>query len=106
MAKYLIHGNYVGDGIKGLMKDGGSKRREAVKSLVESVGGTVECIYYAFGETDVFVILDVPDHASATALSLMVNASGAVTLRTTVLMTPEEIDAAVKKTPKYRAPGA
>jgi uncharacterized protein with GYD domain len=52
------------------------------------------------------VIADVPDHASATALSLIVNASGVVTTRTTVLMTPEEIDQAVKKTPTYQAPGA
>lgn len=106
MAKYLIHGNYVGDGLKGLMKEGGSKRRDAVKTLIESVGGTVECIYYAFGETDVFVIVDVPDNATAAALSLITNASGAVTVRATVLMTPEEIDEAVKKKPTYRPPGA
>ena len=69
------------------------------------MGGTLEAIYYAFRDTDVYAILDMPDHASMTAVSLMVNATGAVVAKTTVLMTPEEVDAAVKKTPSYRAPG-
>jgi uncharacterized protein with GYD domain len=105
MAKYLIKANYVGDGIKGLMKDGGSKRREAATAAIESVGGTVDCFYYAFGETDVFSIVDFPDVASATATSLAINATGAVTLSLTPLMTPEDVDAAVAKSPKYRPPG-
>ena len=105
MPKYLIAGNYVGEGIKGLLKEGGSGRREAVEKLVKSVGGTVEGIYYAFGETDIFVIVDMPDNASAAALSLVANASGAVTAKTVVLMTPEEVDEATKKTVDYRPPG-
>ena len=105
MAKYLIQGNYVGDGIKGLLKEGGSARRAAIEELAGSLGGSVDAIYYAFGDTDVFVIMDMPDHASMTAGALMAGASGAVTVRTTVLMTPEEIDAAAKKTGKYRPPG-
>lgn len=105
MSKYLIAANYVGEGIKGLLKEGGSGRREAIKKLVESAGGTVEGIYYAFGETDIFVILDMPDNASVAGLSLVVNASGAVTAKTVVLMTPEEMDEATKKTVNYRPPG-
>ena len=105
MPKYLIAGNYVGEGIKGLLKEGGSGRQEAVEKLVKSVGGTVEGIYYAFGETDIFVIVDMPDNASAAALSLVANASGAVTAKTVVLMTPEEVDEATKKTVDYRPPG-
>jgi uncharacterized protein with GYD domain len=105
MPKFLIQGNYVGEGVRGLLKEGGSGRREAIEKLVSSVGGKVEAIYYAFGETDVFVIVDVPDNASAAAIALTAGASGLVSVKTTVLMTPEEVDAATKKSPSYRAPG-
>jgi uncharacterized protein with GYD domain len=105
MPKYLVQANYVGDGVKGLLKEGGSSRRAAVEKLIKSVGGTMETFYYAFGETDVYVIAEVPDNASMAAVALMVAASGVINLKTTVLMTPEELDNAVKKTPGYRPPG-
>ena len=105
MAKYLIQGNYVGEGVKGLLKEGGTSRRAAIEELVSSLGGSVEAVYYAFGDTDAFVIIDMPDHASVTAAALMASACGAVTVKTTVLMTPEEIDEAAKKSPTYRPPG-
>lgn len=105
MPKYLIQANYVGEGIKGLLKEGGSSRRGAIEKLVSSLGGSLESVYYAFGDTDVFVIVDMPDNASMTAVALAVGASGAVTVKTTVLMTPEEVDEAAKKTPDYRPPG-
>ena len=105
MSKYLIRANYVGDGIKGLMNEGGSRRRDAAKAAVESVGGSLDCMYYAFGDTDVYAICDLPDKESATAVSLLINSSGAVTLNLVPLMTPEDVDAAVAKAPKYRAPG-
>jgi uncharacterized protein with GYD domain len=106
MPKYLAHCNYVGDGIKGLLKEGGTSRRAVVDKLAESVGGKVEVFYYAFGETDLYVIADLPDNESMTAVALMVAASGAITIKTTVLLTPEEVDEAAKKTPLYRPPGA
>ena len=106
MAKYLIKGNYVGAGIKGLMADGGSKRREAASAAIQSVGGTLDCLYYAFGDTDLFGICDFPDDASATALSLAVNSTGAVAISLTPLMTPEDVDAAVAKSPSYKPPGS
>ena len=105
MPKYLIQANYVGEGLKGLLKEGGSGRRAAVEKLFGSVGGRIETFYYAFGDTDLFIIADVPDNVSAAALSLTVNAAGAATARITVLLTAEEIDAAAKKTPTYRPPG-
>lgn len=105
MTKYFFEANYVGQGIKGLMEEGGSKRRDAVVKALDSVGGSLECIYYAFGETDVLGVFDVPDQPSAVALSLMINSTGAVNLQLTPLMTPEDIDAAVGKTPAYRPPG-
>lgn len=105
MPKYLIQANYVGEGIKGLLKEGGSSRRATVKKLFESMGGTMEAFYYAFGDTDVYVIGDVPDNVTAAALALTVASTGVVTCKTTVLMTPEEVDEITKKTPSYRAPG-
>lgn len=105
MPKYLIEANYVGEGIGGLLKEGGTRRRAAVDELFASMGGTVEAFYFAFGEKDVFIIGDLPDNATAAALALRVNAAGAAACRTTVLMTPEEIDIAVKKTATYRPPG-
>jgi uncharacterized protein with GYD domain len=105
MAKYLIEVNYVGDGISGLLKEGGTRRREAVDQLFESVGGKVEAFYYAFGDKDVFIIGDLPDNATATALTLRVNATGAALCKTTVLITPQEVDQAVRKPGMYRPPG-
>jgi len=105
MPKYLAHCNYVGEGLKGLLKEGGTSRRAVVDKLIESVGGKVEAFYYAFGETDLYVIADLPDNESMSAVALMVAASGAITIKTTVLLTPEEVDEAVKKTPIYQPPG-
>ena len=105
MPKYLVEANYVGEGLKGLLKEGGSSRRAAIEKLYASVGGKVEAFYFAFGKTDIIVIADVPDNVSAAALSLTVSAAGAATTRVTVLLTPEEIDAATKKRPQYRPPG-
>jgi uncharacterized protein with GYD domain len=105
MPKYLIQANYVGEGAKGLLKEGGTSRRAVVEKAVKSLGGTVEAFYYAFGETDVYTIIEFPDNASAVAFALTISASGAVTIKTTVLMTPEQVDEATKKTPSYRPPG-
>ena len=105
MAKYLLHANYVGDGTKGLLKEGGTSRRAAAEKAVQSVGGRLEAFYYAFGETDAYLIADVPDNTTMAALALTINGTGAVAVKTTVLMTAEEVDAAVKKAPTYRPPG-
>ncbi len=105
MPKYLLQANYVGEGIKGLLKEGGSSRYATVEQAYKSMGGTIEAFYYAFGDTDVYVIGELPDNASAAAVALAVAATGLVTLKTTVLMTPQEVDEAVKKHPSYRAPG-
>lgn len=106
MPKYLARANYVGHGIAGLMTEGGTKRVEAVRASLESVGGSLECFYFAFGDTDVFGIAELPDDATAAAWSLMVNASGAVRLHITPLLSAEDLDAAAAKTPSYRAPGS
>ena len=105
MAKYLVQANFIAEGFKGLLKEGGSKRRDVVEKAAISMGGSLEAIYYAFGEVDAYVILNMPDHASMVALALTVGASGAVVIKTTVLMTPEEIDDAIENLPTYRPPG-
>jgi uncharacterized protein with GYD domain len=105
MPKYLMEVSYTADGVKGVIKDGGSKRKAVAKALIESVGGKMETFYYAFGDTDVLVIVDAPDAASVAAASLAIGASGAVTARTTVLLTAEDIDAAAKKSASYTPPG-
>lgn len=106
MPKYLLKASYNAEGVRGVMKEGGSKRESAARALVESLGGKVEAFYFAHGDADAVVISDFPDAASALAAVMAVNASGLVTASTTPLITAAEIDAAAKKTAKYRAPGA
>lgn len=105
MPKYLWHGAYVGEGVKGLLKDGGSGRLKAVRETIESMGGNLESFYFAFGKDDFYVIADLPDNVTAAAVSVTVASVGRVSLDTTVLLTPEEMDAAVRKHPEYRPPG-
>lgn len=105
MPKYLLQASYTSEGARGLLAEGGSKRRAAVEKLVGEIGGRIEAFYFAFGETDVFVIIDGPDNVAAAAGALSVNASGVAHLRTTVLVTPEEMDQACQRSVSYRAPG-
>jgi uncharacterized protein with GYD domain len=105
MAKFLFQGSYVGDGMKGLLKEGGTPRIDAAKRLFSSLGGTLECFYFAFGTEDLIVICDLPDNISALAFSMAINGSGMAKGHVTVLATVDEVDAAIKKTPQYRAPG-
>ena len=105
MAKYMFQATYTAGGAKGVLKDGGSARRAAIEELVSGMGGTVECFYFAFGGDDVYVILDLPDHESAAAASMTASAAGATQVRTIVLLTPEQIDAAAAKSVDYTPPG-
>ena len=105
MPKYLIQGSYSKEGLTGVLKEGGSKRREAAEESINGLGGRLEAFYYAFGDNDFVIIADLPSNVDATALSLTANASGAVKSRMTVLITPEEVDQAAGKTVKFRPPG-
>jgi len=106
MPKFLITGSYTAEGTRGLMKEGGSGRRAAVQKALDGVGGKLEAFYFAFGKDDAYVIVDVPDTASVIAVSLAVNASGVVRVNTTPLISPDDLDAASKKSIAFRAPGA
>lgn len=105
MAKFLIEASLTADGVKGVRSEGGAARRDAVTSAIESTGGQLESFYFAFGDHDVYVIADFPDNEAAVAMALAVNSSGVVTTRTVVLLTPEEVDEAAKRTVQYRPPG-
>lgn len=106
MAKILYHGSYSVEGVKGLVRDGGTGRRKAVEELVASAGGKLEALYWAFGGEDVYLIADVPDNATAAAVSIAVGATGAIDLKTVVLLTAEEVDEATRKSLSYRPPGS
>ena len=105
MPKYLVEASYTAQGVTGLGREGGSGRREAVESAVRGLGGRLESFYFAFGEVDAYVIADLPDNETAAALALAVNRSGAAKTITVPLITPEEVDQAIKKTVNYRPSG-
>jgi len=104
MSKFLMQVSFTRDGIKGLASEGGSKRRQTVEKLFSAVGGKLETLYFAFGDTDVYGIADFPDNVSAAALSLAANGAGAVKVKATVLITPEEMDQAAQKSQTLRPP--
>ena len=106
MPKFLIEASLTAEGVKGIQSEGGTARREAAERAIESAGGRLESIHFGFGDHDLVVIADFPDNESAVALALAVNSSGAVTQRTVVLLTPEQVDEAAKRSVQYRAPGA
>jgi uncharacterized protein with GYD domain len=106
MSKYLLEVKYTPDGVRGVKAQGGSARVAAATELIESVGGKLDSFYFAFGDTDVYVVADFPDNISAASVSQTVTAGGGATARTVVLLTAAEIDAAASKTPTYRPPGS
>ena len=109
MPKYLFQGTLTDTGLKGVLKEGGTNRWKAVANIAESLGGTLESYYFAFGDPDLFVTMDLPDNVSAIATSLIANAAGTTKIETTVLITLQEIDLATdlakEKMAAYRPPG-
>lgn len=105
MPKYLVEATYLPEGLNGLLKEGGSRRRAAIDELFMSLGGKLEAFYFAFGAQDVVIIGELPDNATAAALAIRVTATRAAACKTTVLLTPQEVDVSVKKTGIYRPPG-
>ena len=106
MAKYLIKASYTIEGAKGLAEAGASNRLEVLKKTLASVGGSMECMYWAFGADDALLIVDLPDNVAAAALATAVGSSGAVkSYETVALLSAEEMDRAGKMTVDYRPPG-
>jgi uncharacterized protein with GYD domain len=106
MPKFLLEASYTLDGVKGVQSAGGTSRRDAVADVAKSVGGQLESFYFAFGDRDAYVVLDLPDNETAAALAVTVNAAGGANVKTVVLLTPEEVDAAAKRSVDYRPPGS
>ena len=106
MPKYLFEATYTAEGVKGVQSAGGTSRRDAVAQTAESMGGRLESFHFAFGDNDAYVIADLPDNESATAVALSAGAAGGAMVRTVVLLTPEEVDAAAERAVDYRPPGA
>jgi uncharacterized protein with GYD domain len=104
MPKYLVQVTYTAEGLKGVLHEGGTARREVVDRLVESLGGRVERMYFAFGDSDVYIVADLPSNAACAALGLTASAGGGVRTKTVVLLTAEEIDEATRQKAEYRAP--
>lgn len=104
MPRFLIQGSFTKEGTKGLTKEGGTKRRQGVEKFFGTVGGKLEALYFAFGETDVFAVVDFPDNVSAAAVSLAANSTAAINIKVTVLITPEEMDQATQKSASLHPP--
>jgi uncharacterized protein with GYD domain len=105
MPKFLIEASYTAEGVRGIQSSGGSARRDAVSKALEGAGGSVESFHFGFGDSDAYVIVEAPDNVTAAAVTLAVNATGAVHAKTVVLLTPEEVDAAAKQSVSYTPPG-
>jgi uncharacterized protein with GYD domain len=105
MPKYLFQASYQPEGTKGLIKEGAGPRRTNLEALLKQQGGRLEALYFSFGDADAIGIADLPDNVTAAALSLAINASGLIGVKTTVLLTVEEMDQAMKKQVGYRPPG-
>jgi uncharacterized protein with GYD domain len=105
MPKYLIQASYTPQGVEGVLSKGGTSRRDAVAETASSLGGQLECFYFGFGDHDAHVVLDLPDNEAAAAVALTVNATGGAAAKTTVLLTPEQVDEAAKRSVDYRSPG-
>jgi uncharacterized protein with GYD domain len=106
VAKYLVKASYTTEGARGVQSAGGTSRRDAVAKMAEGLGGRLESFYFGFGETDAYVVLDLPDNRTAAAASIAVNTSGGATSEVVVLLTPEDVDDAAKMSVDYRAPGS
>jgi len=106
MARYLVIGSYTAEGAAGLLREGGTGRRAAAEQAVASVGGSLESLYWGFGSDDYYAIVEMPNHAAATAASLKISSSGSSRVRTVPLMTAEDLDAAARLSPTFRPPGA
>ena len=101
----MINASYSPDGAKGVLSTGGTARKQAVERSINNLGGKMHCFYFAFGDSDAYIIADMPDTVSAAALSMSVNATGLASTSCTMLLTPEDIDKAVRISVDYRGPG-
>lgn len=105
MPKYLVTADYTSEGMKGVLAKGGTARRDAVEKMATDMGGSLDSFYFAFGDHDAIVVVDLPDNTTAAAVGMAVSASGMADVTTTVLLTPEDVDRAADASVNYVAPG-
>jgi uncharacterized protein with GYD domain len=105
MPKYLVQASYTREGVEGVRAKGGSSRRDAVAETARSLGGELESFYFAFGDHDAYVVVDLPDNEAAAAVAMTVNAAGGAAVKTIVLLSAEQVDEAAKRSVEYRPPG-
>jgi uncharacterized protein with GYD domain len=105
MPKYLVVATYSPEGMKGVLREGGSERRKMIADMAKNLDGELESFYYAFGANDVYSVVDLPDNVTAAAMAAHISAGGQVRCNVTVLLTPEEMDQAARTKMYYRPPG-
>jgi uncharacterized protein with GYD domain len=103
--KYLFQATYTREGVEGVRSKGGTDRRDAVEHAAASLGGRLESFNFAFGDHDAYVVLNLPDDEAAAAVAMTVGAAGGATVRTTVLLTPEQVDEAARRSVDDTPPG-
>lgn len=105
MAKYLLKVRYTGEGLAGVLHDGGSARRAMADELAKSVGGSIESFHFAFGDVDAYCVCELPDNRAAATVAMTVSGSGRVSITTVPLLTVEDVDEiAAGPKPAYTAP--
>lgn len=105
MPKYLVQATYSADGRKGLLKEKASGRKAAVVAALKAAGAKLDAFYYTLGPDDVVMIVDAPDNVAIASVSMYAAATGLVSVRTTPLLTVQEVDKAILQPSKYRGPG-
>ncbi|WP_446209643.1 GYD domain-containing protein [Micromonospora sp. IBSANI012] len=105
MAKFLLKSTYTIEGLKGLVNDGGTKRAEVVRKMIEEAGGRMESMHFAFAEDDTYVLCELPDQKTATGLAVAIGATGSVSVRITPVLTPAEVDEVTRMESTYTPPG-
>ena len=106
MPHYLFRASYSTQGIQGVMREGPTARIKAVDQLATSVKGRLIGAWWAFGDDDFVMIMELPDNTAAMAVSAHVSSSGVAKITTTVLLTADEAQAAMNSSVTYRLPGA
>jgi uncharacterized protein with GYD domain len=88
-----------------VLTEGGTGRLAAAQAAIASMGGTLVSFHFALGTDEWYSIVDLPDNAAAAAIALIGTASGTLQSRAIALITPEEMDAIMARTPDFRPPG-
>ena len=106
MPKFLLEAKYTPDGLRAAMKESFASRHQAVAKAISALGGTLESLYFAAGESHVYLIAEFPDATDAAALGLATEATGLVRAKRIIsLLTAADADRASKKSVAYRGPG-